>query len=145
MRGKWPTKNGRLADNFSLLQALWIVFDMNVKFFVIAEGSWCCVSIKDYVQPQFVIVGDLHDIDILYIVTQLSANIGKNLWSSHLVTWLILYFQCFLWSVKEILTFFRASIAWNWAQVDSCHCSLPFQWLGKFLRLYLLKVCFDNI
>ena len=31
-------------------------------------------AIRDYVQPQIVIIGDLHDIDILYKVTQGSVT-----------------------------------------------------------------------
>lgn len=40
-------------------------------------------AIRDYVQPQIVTVGDLHDIDLLYIITargkcNLSAPTRKN-------------------------------------------------------------------
>lgn len=39
IRGKRPTKNGRLAGNFDWLHdlsALWLVFDMVFNFFLIA-------------------------------------------------------------------------------------------------------------
>ena len=47
-------------------------------------------AIRDYVQPQIVTVGDLHDIDLLYIITvrgkcNLSAPTRKKLEYSYFI------------------------------------------------------------
>ena len=67
-------------------------------------------AIRDYVQPQIVTVGDLHDIDLLYIITvrgkcNLSAPTRKKLEYSYWVTWLIYIFNVFYNQSKAILTF----------------------------------------
>ena len=85
----------------------WLVFNMVIKFVFITKSGWCWLSI---VQPQIVIVGDPHDIDLLYIITargkcNLSAPTRKKLEYSNWVTWLIYIFNLSYNLSKVILTF----------------------------------------